>query len=60
MKKLCEIHRVYYRGEKCPYCEQERIEKLTKTFVKEEKPKDKDREINEDDIARLIEKFNVR
>lgn len=60
MKKLCETHRVYYRGEKCPYCEQERIEKLTKTFVKEEKPKDKDREINEDDIARLIEKFNVR
>lgn len=60
MKNLCETHRVYYRGEKCPYCEQERIEKLSKTFVKEKKTVKEDREIDENDIARLIEKFNVR
>ena len=62
-KKLCEIHHLYYRGNVCPICDEERIAKLSKKYcdnkpnVKKEK---QDREINEDDIARLIEKFNVK
>ena len=33
MKQICPIHRFSYSGNKCPFCEQERLEHLAKKFV---------------------------
>ena len=59
MKTFCPIHCFNYTGNKCPYCEQDRIRSYAKRYVK------KNNIINEqkdspsaDDINRLIEHFN--
>ena len=64
-KNFCSIHHFYYNGGVCPLCEKERIDRMVDLYgpkeeqtIKEEKVKD--REINEDDLARLVNKFNVK
>jgi len=69
MKQICPIHRFSYSGDKCPFCEQERLEKLAKKFVVIDhldiignyKPKtSNDIEITEEHLKKLTEKFNVK
>ena len=69
MKQICPIHRFSYSGNKCPFCEQERLERLAKKFVVidhldvignyEPKTK-KDIEITEEHWKKLVEKFNIK
>ena len=69
MKQICPIHRFSYSGNKCPFCEQERLEHLAKKFVVidhldvignyESKTK-KDIEITEEQLKKLVEKFNIK
>lgn len=61
MKKFCPIHSYYYEGNKCPFCEKERIERLAQRFVKTEEKKtvkEESREIEESDLQKLMDKFN--
>lgn len=62
MKQICPLHHFFYNGENCPFCEQERIERLTQKFDKHvsESKKDKTHEITEDDLEKLKQKFNVK
>ena len=69
MKQICPIHRFSYSGDKCPFCEQERLENLAKKFVVidhlnnignyEPKTK-KDIVITEEHLKKLVEKFNIK
>lgn len=67
MKQICPIHRFSYSGNKCPFCEHERLEKLAQRYVAEDhlkykykREKDTDVEITEDDLKKLTTKFNVK
>jgi hypothetical protein len=69
MKQICPIHRFSYSGNKCPFCEQERLENLSKKFVVIDhlnvlgnyKPKTKnDIDITEEHLRKLTEKFNIK
>lgn len=67
MKQICPIHRFSYSGNKCPFCEHERLEKLAQRYVAEDhlkykykRKKDTDVEITEDDLKKLTAKFNVK
>ncbi len=69
MKQICPIHRFSYSGEKCPFCEQERLENLAKKFVVIDhldvignyKPKtSNDIDITEEHLKKLTDKFNVK
>ena len=63
MKVVCPIHRFSYSGNVCPFCEQERINYLTRKYGGEEcevVTKKKEREINENDLQKLMEKFNKK
>lgn len=66
-KKFCATHHLYYNGTECPMCLSERLNYYDHKYngktedVKREKTfKKKDREINEDDISKLVEKFNKK
>lgn len=59
MKQFCSIHHYYYNSSVCPFCEQERIEALAHRYVKVlAEKKNKDREVSQDDLNKLINKFN--
>ena len=69
MKQICPIHRFTYSGGKCPFCEHERIENMTKKFVAIDhldvignyKPKtSKDIDITEEQLKKLADKFNTK
>ena len=69
MKQICPIHRFSYSGNKCPFCEQERLENLAKKFVVIDhldvignyKPKtNSDIEIAEEHLKKLTDKFNIK
>lgn len=69
MKQICPIHRFSYSGNKCPFCEQERLDNLAKKFVfidhldiiGKYKPKtSNDIDITEEHFKKLTEKFNVK
>ena len=66
MKTLCPDHHLFYMGSECPLCRQERIERYSQRFCHHEvekpvkKEEKKDREITEDDITKLMNKFNKR
>ena len=69
MKQICPIHRFSYSGNKCPFCEQERLENLAKKFVVVDyldiigkyKPKTSyDIDITEEHLKKLVEKFNIK
>ncbi|MDE6285042.1 MAG: hypothetical protein K2M17_04785 [Bacilli bacterium] len=61
-KKYCNVHHFNYSGYKCPFCENDRISSLSHRYVKVVevvKPKvENNREITQNDIERLKEKFN--
>lgn len=66
-KKFCATHHLYYNGTECPMCLSERLNYYDHKYngktedVKQEKAfKKKDRDINEDDISKLMEKFNKK
>lgn len=69
MKQICPIHRFSYSGDKCPFCEQERLEKLAQRYVVVDKPdvvgnvNNQERynnPITEEDLKKLTAKFNVK
>lgn len=66
MKTLCPTHHLFYQGVECPLCRQERIEGYSQRFSshqfveKKQVKTDKDRAITDDDISKLINKFNKR
>lgn len=69
MKQICPIHHFSYSGNKCPFCEQERLENLAKKFVVIDhldvignyKPKtSNDIDITEEHLKKLVEKFNIK
>ena len=66
MKQICPIHRFSYSGNKCPFCEQERLAHPAKKFVVIDhldvignyKPKTNyDIDITEEHLKKLEEKF---
>lgn len=60
MKTLCPTHHLFYMGNECPLCRQERIECYSQRFCNhvEVKKTEKDREITENDLSKLMNKFN--
>lgn len=66
MKTICPIHRFAYKGDKCPLCEKERIDRLANKYVNSgneelvnlKKEKKLERNINENDLKKLLAKFN--
>ena len=62
MKQICHLHHFFYNGENCPFCERERIERLSQKFDKNtsEVKKDETHEITEEDLERLKQIFNGR
>lgn len=66
MKQICPIHRFSYNGDKCPFCEKERIDRLAQKYVMVEHTKPKEtkktesEEITEESLNKLMEKFNVK
>jgi hypothetical protein len=62
MKTLCPIHHLFYMGNECPLCRQERIECYSQRFCNhvEVKKIEKDREITENDLSKLMNKFNSK
>lgn len=68
-KKFCATHHLYYRGNECPLCLSERISYYDRKYNNTDKGCDdekdkvkekKDREINDDDLSKLVNKFNKR
>lgn len=66
-KKFCATHHLYYNGTECPMCLSERLNYYdhkyngkTEDVTQEKAFKKKDRDINEDDISKLMEKFNKK
>lgn len=66
MGKLCPTHHLFYSDNECPLCRQERVERYGHKFcpqpvVKtEEKKVEKVRAITEDDLSKLMNKFNSK
>ena len=59
-KKLCQIHHLFYKGEECPLCRQERIERYSSKYKEPAKPIKEDKGITEEYLQRLKEKFNSK
>ena len=62
-KKYCPIHCFNYSGPKCPICESERIGRMVKHFSKAEEhkeniPKQEEKEVSQESLNMLLEKFN--
>lgn len=69
-KNYCPIHHLYYSGSECPMCREERTAMYIKKYgdstvspnTEKEVPKkhktNNDRGINDEDISKLMEKFN--
>ena len=66
MKTLCSIHHLFYMGSECPLCRQERVDSYRQRFCHHEvekpikKEEKKNRVITDDDINKLINKFNSK
>lgn len=62
MKQICPTHHFAYSGRLCPFCEKERLENLSSRFSKKQEPVkvEKEREVTDDDLQRLMSKFNKR
>ena len=62
-KNYCSTHHFYYKSLTCPICEKERIQRLEREYVKINDSKknviQEEREITEEDINKLKNKFNV-
>jgi hypothetical protein len=69
MKQICPIHRFSYNGKKCPFCDQERLDKLAQRYVVVDKSdvvgnvniqEHYNNPITEEDLKKLTDKFNVK
>ena len=69
MKQTCPIHHFTYSGTLCPFCEEERIQRLAHRYeISAEsnvvgnfkKSEHFEKEISDDDLSKLALKFNVR
>lgn len=63
MKTVCPVHRFAYSGNVCPFCEKERIAKLSQKYVSKKydliEPKDNaPKQLTDEDIQKLKLKFN--
>lgn len=61
MKLICPIHHFSYSGSMCPFCEKERIDRLAQRYKVEETvhiENKKEREITQNDLQKLMNKFN--
>ena len=67
-KKYCPIHCFNYNGMKCPICEQERVDRMVKHYIKPENKKNKQEfycenltiEKMDEALLKLQEHFNNR
>ena len=60
-KSFCNIHFYRYNGNKCPFCEQERIQSLCRKYCTTEKKKttkSTTNQITDGDLKQLMTKFN--
>ena len=55
MKQICPLHHFFFNGNNCPFCEQERIERLSQKFDNKmsQIKKEKTHEITEDDLEKV-------
>lgn len=63
MKQFCSIHRFYYNGNTCPFCEKDRIDNLANRYGNKSvvtKKTNSGRVITESDIEKLKNKFNKK
>lgn len=69
MKQICPVHRFSYSGSVCPFCEKDRIDALTHRLGKSRESnvvsvhnhkKEIQREITENDLQKLMDKFNSK
>lgn len=60
MKTICPIHRYTYSGRECPFCKNEREERIKLLYAEEIEAYENSQQITNDDIARLAKKFNVQ
>lgn len=55
-KKICPTHHLRYTGNRCPYCEKERIDRMVRKYG----PKKDEEQIEEEpDFSILAEKFRI-
>lgn len=62
-KKYCPVHCFSYTGAKCPFCEQERIDRMVQKHQKFENVNIKIKEpeeITQESLDNLLAKFNNR
>lgn len=66
-KKYCVTHHFYYSGEECPFCASERVHALDRRFnkskntlKKDTEKKEKSKEITQEDLEKLKDKFNSK
>lgn len=62
-KKYCPVHCFNYTGAKCPFCEQERIDRMVQKHQKFENVNIKIKEpeeITQESLDNLLAKFNNR
>lgn len=57
-KNYCNTHHFHYSGNKCPFCEQDRIQGMCKKFTKKHIKKELNNEVTENDLEKLRLKFN--
>ena len=55
-KKICPTHHLRYSGERCPYCEKERIDRMVRKYIPN---KDEEEIEDEPDFSILAEKFRT-
>ena len=63
MKQICPIHRFSYEGNKCPFCEKERIDRLAQKYgkiIEKVEETKKDKPASEDSLKKLVEKFKTK
>ena len=68
MKQICPIHRFAYSGNVCPFCKRDRIDGLAHRFVKtvennvvsDHNTRGIQNEITENDLQKLMNKFNLK
>ncbi|MBP5723833.1 MAG: hypothetical protein J6X18_09725 [Bacteroidales bacterium] len=60
MKTTCPIHRFSYSGRECPFCAKEHKERIESLYADEIAEYTKPKELTDDDISKLSEKFNVK
>lgn len=62
-KKYCPVHCFSYTGAKCPFCEQERINRMVQRYQKFENSHvdaEEPEEITQESLDNLLAKFNNR